>query len=215
MKTKLQKQEELRTLESKLPKSEITVFTTFAREGEKGLNVAQMQEFKRALREMNSEYVITKKSLVDIAAKDLNYDGIDVYGMQGSVGVVLGPESSGNAEEAYAVTKKIYEFAKKYPALRLFGAWFNGMFLNEEKVMEMAKMPSKLELVARLLGMLTYPVRSLAIVLDQIAKTKPAAAAPVEAAQPQAEPAPAEAQLEPQPEEKPADVPTNEESNQS
>jgi len=210
MKSKTQKQEELRKLEAKMPKSEITVFTTFAREGEKGLNVAQMQEFKRALRDIKSEYVITKKSLVDIAAKDLNYDGIDVYGMEGSVGVVLGPESDGNAEGAYAVTKKIYEFAKKNTALRLFGAWFNGTFLNQEQVMEMAKMPSKTELVARLLGMLTYPVRGLAIVLDQIVKAKPVPATPVEAApQPEAETVPA---AEPQPEEKlTEEVPTNEE----
>ena len=44
MKTKVQKQEELKMLEEKLPKSTITIFTTFARAGEKGLGVSQIQE---------------------------------------------------------------------------------------------------------------------------------------------------------------------------
>lgn len=211
MKTKVQKVEELKKLEEKLPKSTITIFTTFARAGEKGLSVAQVQELKRAMRGMNSEYLIAKKSLIDLAAKDLKYDGVDVYGMNGSVGVVLGHD------DAYAIAKKLYEFAKKNQALQFFGAIIDGAFVAKEKFIEMAVMPSREVLLGQLLGMMMYPISSFAMVLKQIADQKagglPAeAGAPVPAPEaapeavvaPAAEPAPLAGQAETPAQEEPA-----------
>jgi large subunit ribosomal protein L10 len=166
MKTKVQKKEELGKLKTKLPQSTITIFTTFAREGQKGLSVAQMQELKRALRQLHAEYLIAKKSLTDILVKEMNYDGVDVYKMAGSLGIVVG------SDDGYAVAKKIYEFAKKNEALQLFGAYFDGKFMDADQFVEMAKLPSRNELIARLLGMFKYPLSSLAIVLRQIGEEK-------------------------------------------
>jgi len=167
MKTRSQKQTEVGKLKEALPKSTITIFTTFAREGEKGLSVAQMQELKRALRSLNqSEYLIAKKSLTDLTVKDLNYDGVDVFSMPGSLGVVVGND------DAYSIAKKVYEFSKKNQALKFFGAYFDGSFLDVERFMEMAKMPSRNDLLARLFSMMKYPLSSLVIVLSEIGKTK-------------------------------------------
>lgn len=189
-------------LKDKLPKSTITIFTTFSRAGEKGLSVAQMQELKRAMRGMKSEYLIAKKSLVDIATRDAGYDGVDIYGMQGSVGVIMGTENP------YDVAKKIYEFAKKNQALQFFGAIVDGAYVAKDKFLEMALMPSREVLLARLLGMMMYPVSSLAMVLKQVADQKgagaPVAAAPEPAPQAEAVPAPEQAAAEPTPSEAPA-----------
>lgn len=166
MKSREQKGQDLKKLKEKLPGAHMTVFTTFAREGEKGLSVAQLQELRRALREIEADYMVTKKSLVDRAVKDLKYDGIDVFGMNGSVGIVLG------RGDGYALAKKLYDFAKKNQALKFFGAWYEGAFVDQEHVTVMAQMPSKEVLLGRLFGMLKYPVSSLAIVLSEVAKTK-------------------------------------------
>ena len=167
MKTRSQKEAELGKLKEKFPKSTITIFTTFAREGEKGLSVAQMQELKRALRSLNnSEYLIVKKSLTNLTLKELKYDGIDIFAMRGSLGVVMGND------EAYSIAKKVYEFAKKNQALKFFGALFGGAYLDLDKFVEMAKLPSRIELIVRLLGMMKYPLSSLAIVLKQISEAK-------------------------------------------
>ncbi len=165
MKPKLQKKEELKKLKAKLPKSKITVFTTFSRAGEKGLSVAQMSELKKALRALHAEYFVTKKSLMDIALKELKNEA-DVYGMTGSVGLVLGDE------DAYAVAKKLYEFSKKNQALKFFGAIFENHFMDKEAFMEMAKMPSRETLLARLFRMMKYPISGLAIVLSEVGKKK-------------------------------------------
>jgi large subunit ribosomal protein L10 len=167
MKTKVQKKAELKSLQGKLPESQITVFTSFARTGEKGLSVAQMTQLKRLLREAKSEYVVTKKTLVEMATKELSKDApIDIYGMEGSLGLVVGNE------EPYGIAKKIYEFSKKNPALKFFGAVIGDVFISKEEFLEMAKMPSKEVLIGRLLGMMRYSLTSFAIVLDQISKQK-------------------------------------------
>ncbi len=161
MKSRIQKKEELKALVSKLPESQITVFTSFARDGEKGLSVAQMTELKRALRVAHSEYVVTKKTIINrvMEGKD-----IDIYGMQGSLGLVVGNE------EPYSIAKKVYDFAKKNPALQFFGALLDGGFITKEQFVEMAKMPSQEALIGRLFGMMKYPITSLAIVMSEIAK---------------------------------------------
>ncbi len=177
MKSKSQKSEELKKLKEKLPKSKITIFTTFSREGEKGLSVSQMSELKKTLRGINAELFVTKKTLMDLALKELKSEA-DVYGMEGSVGLVFGGgEGSGakpgiSVDDVYAISKKLYEFAKKNKALQFFGAIFESHFLGKEGFLEMAKMPSKETLLARLFGMMKYPITGLAIVLSEVAKKK-------------------------------------------
>ncbi|MEX2090753.1 MAG: 50S ribosomal protein L10 [Candidatus Paceibacterota bacterium] len=165
MKSKSQKSQDLKKLKTELKEKALSIFTTFSRAGEKGLTVAQMRELKNSVRG-TADYFVTKKSLIEKALKDLKYDGIDVYGIEGSMGVVF---SEG---DAYAISKKLYEFAKKNPALQFFGALFENNFLNKEAFLEMAKMPSREVLLARLFGMIKYPISGLAIVLNEVAKKK-------------------------------------------
>lgn len=189
MKSKTQKSEELKKLKDKLPKSKIAVFTSFSKAGEKGLSVAQMTELKRLLRTMKSEYFVTKKTLMDLALKEKKYEadaavgsptslerrgGLNVFKMEGSIGLVLGDD------DPYAIAKKVYEFSKKNPALHFFGALLRQgsegqeRFLNKEAFLEIAKLPSKEILIGRLVGILTYPMRGLAVALSEIAKKQTA-----------------------------------------
>ena len=171
MKSKTQKKEELKKLMEKIPKSKITVFSTFSRAGEKGLSVAQMSELKKTLRQVDAEYLVLKKTLIAVALKNLKYGGVDVFSFDGSVGLVIGPPSAqtgGGGGDSYAVAKKLYEFSKKNAALQFFGALYENNFIDKDAFMEMAQMPSRETLLARLFGMMKYPISSLAIVLNQI-----------------------------------------------
>jgi len=113
---------------------------------------------------LGSEYFVTKKTLINLAVKDKNYDGLDVYGMDGSVGLVLG------GSDSYGVAKSVYNFSKKNPALHFWGALVDGKFIDADAFLEIAKMPSREVLLGRLVGMLAYPVRGLAVALSEIAK---------------------------------------------
>jgi len=162
MKSKQRKSEELSKLKEKLPKSKITVFTSFAKQGQKGLSVSQATELKRLLRANEAEYFVTKKTLMDRAIK--NYDGLDIYGMSGSLGLVLGYGSP------FDIAKKIYEFSRKNPAIEFYGAILDNVFVSRDRFLEIAKLPPKEVLLGRLVGMLTYPMRGLAVALSEVAK---------------------------------------------
>ena len=164
MKTKIQKIADLDSVKAKIPASKLTVFTSFGRMGEKGLSVAQMTELRRLLRSMNASYMVTKKTIIDRAVKGI--EGMNVLSMTGSLGLATG------GDDAYAVAKKMYDFAKKNSALQFFGALFDGKFINIDQFVEMAKMPSREVLLGRLFGMMKYPISSLAIVMNEISKKK-------------------------------------------
>lgn len=170
MKSRIKKSEELKSLVEKLPKSKIAVITSFARSGEKGLSVAQMTELKRVLHGADGEYFVMKKTLMDLAFKKLGQNEANVFGVDGSVGVALG------TGDPYGFAKKIYDFAKKNPALKFFSALMDGQILSNEAFLEMAKMPSREQLIARLVGMLKYSITSLYLVMSEIAKKREATA---------------------------------------
>ena len=177
MKSRSKKIEELKAIKKKIPNLEMVVFTAFSKAGEKGLSVSQMTELKRTLKALNSEYLVAKKSLIDLALRGLNLqaggDGINIFGLDGSIGLVLGQSASEAGKDShYALAKKLYEFSKKNPSLRFFGALVNGSFIDTDKFMEIAKMPSREVLIGRLVGMLIYPIRGLAVALSEVAKIK-------------------------------------------
>lgn len=170
MKSKIKKQEELTNLKEKLPKSKITVFTSFSKPGEKGLSVAQATELKRLLRANDAEYFVTKKTLMQKAF--LKNKDVNIYNIGGSPGLVLG------YGDPYNVAKKVYEFSRKNLALGFWGALlrqsYEGQahFIDLNAFLEIAKMPSKEILLGRLVGMLMYPMKSLAVALNEIANKK-------------------------------------------
>lgn len=173
MKTFKQKVEQLAKLKDKLAKSKLTVFTSFVRAGEKGLNVAEMKELKKTLRVAEAEYLVSKKSLLNRALKG----AVSVFQFSGSVGVAFG-----YGDEA-ATARNLYGFAKKNPAMKFFGALFGGKFIDDGQFIELAKLPTKEIMISRAVSMIKYPLsglvnilggnlRNLVIVLGQVANSK-------------------------------------------
>lgn len=165
MKTKAQKREELAKIREEFSKAKITVFTSFAGIGEKGLSVGQMAELKKELRKNNSSYLVGKKSLVDRVVKNVN-NTADVFQYPGSLGLAFG------FGDIAATAKTLAGFAKKNHALKFFGALLGQKLIDVTAFNELAKLPSREVMIARLLGMMKYPISGLAVVLDQISKQK-------------------------------------------
>ena len=161
MKTRKQKHERSKEISEKLSRAKVTIFTSFAQTGSKGLNVSAMKELRKKLRPIESEYGVEKKTVLDKALQSMKRES-SVFTYPGSLGVAYG------FSEPYATAKALYQFAKKNTALKLFGGLMGDDILDEAMVVEMANMPTKEVLLGRLVGMLSYPVRSLAIVLSQI-----------------------------------------------
>ena len=165
MKTKSQKKESFKQIKEKLAEAKITVVTSFAQAGSKGLNVTSMRKLRKNLQSLDAEFEVAKKTVLDKVLESEQKQS-EVFAYQGSLGVTYG------FGDPFATAKALHQFSKKNPALKLYGAYMDGAYIDGPHLMEMAQLPSKEVLLGRLVGMLSYPMRSFAVVLDQISKQK-------------------------------------------
>ncbi|MFH1769346.1 MAG: 50S ribosomal protein L10 [Parcubacteria group bacterium] len=176
MKSKSQKQASLGEYKDKLAKSKITIFTAFASQDGAGLGVGPMQELRKKLREDDAEYVVEKKRIISKILKDQKKD-IDVSAYEGSLGTIFG------YGDQVAPARDVYEFSKTNPSVKLYGGLFDGEYIDEEKVMTLAKLPGRDALIGQFAYMTAFPIRglvavlqanirNLAVVLSQVAQNK-------------------------------------------
>lgn len=142
----------------------------------KGVTVPQVTELRKQVRETGSSYIVVKNTLALIAVKD-------------SPLVQLKEQFSGptavayNTTDAVALAKALTKFAKDVPAVQFKGAMLGGQIVPASEIQAIANLPSREELIAKLLFVLQQPIRglvtvlqanlrNLVVVLDQVAKKK-------------------------------------------
>jgi large subunit ribosomal protein L10 len=164
----------------------------------KGITVPQVTELRKQVRESGSEYVVIKNTLALIAVKDSP--------LQKLTGTFSGMTAVAyNTTDPVALAKVLTKFAKDVPTVQFKGALLAGQVVAAGEIQNIANLPSRDELLSKLLYLMQHPIRGLAvvlngtirnmaIVLDQIAKQKGGGAEEASAAEPaSAETAPAEA----------------------
>jgi len=171
MKTREQKAAEVSELTEQIGKASNAFLIDF-----KGITVPQVTELRKQVRQANSGYVVVKNTLALIALKDS-----PIINMKEQF---TGPTAIAfNATDAVVLAKALTKFAKDVPAVSFKGALLNGQVVPASEIQNIANLPSREELVAKLLYMLQSPIRglvtvlqanirSLAVVLDQVAKQK-------------------------------------------
>ncbi|MFA5163221.1 MAG: 50S ribosomal protein L10 [Patescibacteria group bacterium] len=154
-KSKIQKQEILRTLVEKIKQSKSIVFTNF-----NALGVKENEDLRAKLREENGEYYVAKKTLMELAFKDQKVEGLKIRGLEGKVAAIF------SYADEVAPAKVVFNFKKdKEGKIVFLGGVLNDKFLNQNEVEALAKLPSKLELQAKLVGSLNAPVSGFVNVL--------------------------------------------------
>ncbi|PYQ30956.1 MAG: 50S ribosomal protein L10 [Acidobacteria bacterium] len=142
----------------------------------KGITVPQVTELRKQVRESGSEYVVIKNTLALIAVKDTPLTKLSGH-FSGMTAVAY------NTTDAVALAKVLTRFAKDVPAVQFKGAMLGGQVVAATEVQNIANLPSREELVSKLLYLLQSPIRglatvlaanirNLAVVIDQIAKQK-------------------------------------------
>lgn len=131
----------------------------------KGLTVKEVSELRNAFRAAGAVYKVYKNRLMKIAFNELGIKFDDSL-LEGTTAVAF------HNEDAIAPAKIAVDGEKKYKALKVKAAWYDNKQLSVEETKALASIPSREVLVAQLLGMLTMPVRGLAVTLSEIAKQK-------------------------------------------
>ncbi|HEY8423726.1 MAG TPA: 50S ribosomal protein L10 [Clostridia bacterium] len=130
----------------------------------KGLNVAQDTEMRKELRQAGVTYKVLKNTLTLRAFEELGVTGLEK--------MFEGPTAVAFAKDEVSAAKIIKQNMDKFKKMDIKGGYMDGKVLTPEEVKALSVIPSREELVAKLLGMLLAPVRKLAVVLDQAAKQK-------------------------------------------
>lgn len=162
-KSKEQKREIVEKLAEKLKKAKVLVFTSFSRRGRKGLDFKTMEGLKRDLREFDSEYVVLKKTLFDLALKNSSFsEKVKAGEVEGSLGVLFG---YGDMLEPLKVLNKLAR-ANEAVSIYLGLKTENKEVMSKDILVELADLPSREVLLGRLAGMVGYPLSGLANVLQ-------------------------------------------------
>ena len=149
----------------------------------RGLTVAQDTELRKQLREAGIIYKVCKNTMMKRAFEGTDFAALDEH-LEGPSAIAI------SKDDATAPARILCKFAKDAKALELKAGVIEGTVYDVAGLAELSKIPSREELLSKLLGSLQSPITNLARVLNQIAEQGGAADAAVEAAP--AEEAPAE-----------------------
>jgi large subunit ribosomal protein L10 len=124
-----------------------------------GLSVNEVNELRSKVRESNATYRVAKNSVVRLAVEGTSLEDLGSH-LQGPNGFAF------TTGDGIALAKVLRDFVKTHPALTLRNAWLDGQVLGAEQAAKIADLPSREELIARLLYLLQSPIRRLAVALN-------------------------------------------------
>ena len=131
----------------------------------RGLNVAEVTELRKQLREAGIEFKVYKNTLTRRAAEAAGLEGINEF--------LTGPNAIAfSNEDVVAPAKIINEFAKKNEALEIKAGIIEGTLASVEDVKALAELPSREGLLSMLLSVLQAPVRNFALATKAVAEQK-------------------------------------------
>jgi len=159
--TKEQKTKQVKDIKDKVSNQKSMVFVDFNK-----VSSIEMFKLRRLLKDSGCKLKIAKKTLVRIAFGQSNisfWNKIKSV-VPGQLALVFG------VEDEIAPARISNKFAKNHENFKILGGIFENKFIGKEKVLELALIPTKNELLARLVGSLSSSMSGFVRVLDKISK---------------------------------------------
>lgn len=129
----------------------------------RGLTVEQDTILRKSLRENNVAYKVYKNTMINFAIKGTEFEGLAPY-LEGPTAIAV------STEDATAPARVICKFAKEAPKLEVKAGVVEGTVYDAKGIAAVASVPSREELLGKLLGSVQSPISNLARVLNQIAE---------------------------------------------
>ena len=152
--TRADKEQELQELEAAFKSADTAILVDY-----KGLNVPAVTELRRQIRGAKAQYKVVKNTLAKRASKGTRLASLEAH-FEGTTAVAY----TGN--DAVALAKALTAFMKTAPALQIKAAVVQGQSIKPAAVTDLATLPGKPELYAKLLFLLQAPMQQLVTVLS-------------------------------------------------
>jgi large subunit ribosomal protein L10 len=127
----------------------------------KGINVPQATELRAQLRKARAQYKVIKNTLAKRALKGTNYESFSPL-FEGTTAIAY------TEDDPVVMAKTITTFMKNAPTLKIKAAVVQGQAINAAQVTDLANLPGKPELYAKLLFLLQAPMVNLVRVLNAV-----------------------------------------------
>ena len=156
-----EKQAMVEALAARIQNASAGVFVDY-----KGITVSEDTALRSEMRKDNVEYTVVKNTLTRKALEKLGMEGFDA--------ILNGTTSLATAEnDPIAPFRILNDYSKKLnDRFNIKAAFMEGKVLNEAEIAEMAALPSKDALYAKVLGTMIAPITGLAVCLGQILEQK-------------------------------------------
>ena len=158
MKSKGKKKEELDALKADLEQAKNLFVAQF-----QGMTVLQDTELRQKIRETKSKYRVVKNTLAKKAAEGTPAEGVS-KSFDGSTAIAY------NANDPVSLAKALTAYAKTNPLFVFKAGIVEGRVINMADLGAIAAMPSKEELIAKLLFLINSPAQRLAVALNGVAR---------------------------------------------
>lgn len=154
MLTKEQKQQQFEQLRGVLSQA-TTVFLL----ANAGLKVNEVNELRSKVRAANASYKVVKNSVVKLAVEGTPMRGLTPF--------LKGPNALAfTGGDASVLARVLRDFVKTHPALTFERAYLEGQVVGAEEARTVADLPSRSELISKLLYLMQSPIRRLAVALN-------------------------------------------------
>lgn len=154
-KTKQQKKDDLQKLEDKIAKAKSLVFVGYDK-----VKIGDQEKLRKGLKQEKGEFLVTKKTLLNLALKDLKIANTEKIEFEKEVALAFG------YEDEIMPARFVAQVARTAGNLKIKGGILEKQLVAVEKIKFLANLPSKQVLQAKLLGTLKAPISGLANVLQ-------------------------------------------------
>jgi len=160
-KTKAQKTAILETLGDKVSRMKSAVMFNYA-----GIEVKNINKLRDKCREEGIDYMVAKKTLLKKVLSDKGLTSTADKNFDGEIATLF------SYDDEVAPARIIASFAKENDKVKFAGGIFEGSFIDVAKVTELSKIPSRKELLAKVVGCLSNPMSGFVRVVNAIKEDK-------------------------------------------
>jgi len=147
------KQKVIEDLKEKILKQRTIILVDFT-----GLKVKDFSDLRRRLKLIDGELKVAKKTLIALVLKKAGLE-TEVKKLKGEIALAFG------FKDEISPAKIVWQFSQENPNFKILGGFLENSFIDTEKIIELAKLPTREELLARLVGSISAPISNFVNIL--------------------------------------------------
>ncbi|HKM79635.1 MAG TPA: 50S ribosomal protein L10 [Candidatus Acidoferrum sp.] len=156
MKKKTEKQQDLDKLKTELAKVSTVILTTF-----QGITVENDTKLRRAVQAAGGKYQVVKNTLAELAGTGTPAEGV-LKNLKGTNSIAY------TSTDPVALAKALTKVAKEVPSFQFKSGVVEGRVISIAEIQQLATMPSKDELLSKIMFLLNAPAQRIAATLNAL-----------------------------------------------